>query len=294
MQKLSKAKIKGSNKTGINLYFEVSYKVSKLITKKYSTSFSLATSLLEKDIRYAIYSIYGFVRLADEIVDSFLDYDKSFLLNKLNDDLNYALENGISDNPILTAFADTVREYDIDKKYINAFMESMRFDLIKLDYKNADELEKYIYGSANVVGLMCLRVFCKKQNELFDKLRYPAERLGSAFQKVNFLRDLNNDINILGRSYFPEMEQDTFNEETKRLIEESIEKDFMEAHKGIKQLPGRSKLAVTLAYYYYKALLTKIRKTTVQNVIAKRIRISNFKKYLIFVKVWFIYKTKMI
>lgn len=278
----------------VNLYFDVSYKISKLITKKYSTSFSLATSLLEKDVRYAIYAVYGFVRLADEIVDSFHDFDKAFLLNKLNDDLNYALENGISDNPVLASFAKTVREYDIDIKYINAFMDSMKFDLNKLDYKNHGELEKYIYGSANVVGLMCLKVFCNKQQELFDKLEHPAEKLGSAFQKVNFLRDLKNDINNLGRTYFPEISKNTFNEETKSMIEESIEKDFKEAHKGIKKLPGRSKLAVALAYYYYTILFLKIRKTTAKNVISKRIRISNLKKYFIFLKVWFMYKTKMI
>ncbi len=294
LQKLSQYKNMSSTKTGLSLYFDVSYKISHLITKKYSTSFSLATSLLEKEVRYAIYAIYGFVRLADEIVDTFHDYDKEFLLGKLDKDLNYALENGISDNPILASFADTVRKYGIDKKYIDAFMDSMRFDLTKLNYKNTNELDQYIYGSANVVGLMCLRVFCKGQNELFDKLEYPAERLGSAFQKVNFLRDLKDDINQLGRSYFPEIEHNTFNENTKALIEKSIDKDFKEAHVGIKQLPGRSKFAVALAYYYYTALFEKIRKTKAETVIKKRIRIPDFKKYLIILKVWFIYKTKMI
>ncbi len=278
----------------VNFYFEVSNEISKLITKKYSTSFSLATSLLEKNVRNAIYAVYGFVRLADEIVDSFHEYDKNFLLNKLNNDLDYSLEHGISTNPILAAFAHTVKTYNIEKKHINSFMDSMKFDLIKMDYKNTEELDKYIYGSANVVGLMCLKVFCNGQQNLFDKLKYPAEKLGAAFQKVNFLRDLKEDISNLGRSYFPEISNNSFNEETKKLIEKSIEKDFFDARKGIKQLPGKSKLAVALAYYYYIGLFNKIKKTKASVVIKKRIRIPNLKKYLIFIKVWLMYKTKMI
>ncbi len=278
----------------VNFYFEVSNKISELITKKYSTSFSLATSLLEKDVRDAIYAVYGFVRLADEIVDSFHNFDKNFLLNKLNNDLDYALENGISDNPVLAAFAHTVKKYDIKTKHINSFMESMKFDLIKHNYKNTNELDEYIYGSANVVGLMCLKVFCNGQQNLFETLEYPAEKLGAAFQKVNFLRDLKEDIKNLGRSYFPEISNNSFNEETKKIIEKSIEKDFTEAYKGIKQLPGKSKLAVALAYYYYITLFRKIKRTAAKDVIKKRIRISNLRKYLIFLKVWWKYKTKTI
>jgi phytoene/squalene synthetase len=278
----------------VDFYIENCYRVSKLITNQYSTSFSLATSLLEKEKKHAIYAIYGFVRLADEIVDSFHKYDKTFLLNRLNEDLNYSLNNGISTNPILTAFADTVKKYNIDNEYIEAFMKSMYYDLTKTIYTETKEIESYIYGSADVVGLMCLKVFCNGQKHLFEKLKQPAQKLGSAFQKVNFLRDLKNDINNLGRTYFPEIANNTFNEHTKKLIENSIEKDFDEAWQGLKQLPGRSKLAVAIAYYYYKSLLGKIKKTPAQKVISKRIRISNLKKYLIIIKVTFMYKTKLI
>jgi phytoene/squalene synthetase len=278
----------------VDFYIENSYKISRLITKEYSTSFSLATSLLEKDKKRAIYAIYGFVRLADEIVDSFHGYDKAFLLKKLNDDLDYALENGISTNTVLTAFADTVKKYGINLEYIQSFMKSMENDLTKAEYKNDTEFENYIYGSADVVGLMCLKVFCNGENGLFDQLKYPAQKLGSAFQKVNFLRDLKEDINLLGRSYFPEISNKAFNTQTKQLIEASIQKDFEEAWIGLKQLPGRSKLAVALAFYYYKSLFNKIKRTPAEQVIKKRMRISNLKKYLIIIKVSFMYKTKLI
>jgi phytoene/squalene synthetase len=278
----------------IDFYIENSYKISKLITKKYSTSFSLATSLLEKDKRRAIYAIYGFVRLADEIVDTFHGYDKAFLLNKLNEDLDYALKNGISTNTILTAFTDAVKEYNISIEHIQAFMESMENDLTKTEYTNSKDLNAYIYGSADVVGLMCLKVFCNGQSDLFKKLEAPAQKLGSAFQKVNFLRDLKDDINNLGRSYFPEISNNTFNQQTKNTIEQSIQKDFDQAWIGVKQLPGRSKLAVALAFYYYKNLFFKIKKTPAGQVIRKRIRISNLQKYLIILQVSFLYKTKLI
>ena len=278
----------------IDFYIENSYKISKLITKKYSTSFFLATSLLKKDIKQAIHAIYGFVRLTDEIVDSFHGYDKEFLINKFNEDLDYALKNGISTNPILTAFAYTVKKYSISIKNIQAFMKSMKDDLIKSKYMNSKDLDAYIHGSADVVGLMCLKVFCNGKNGLFDKLKHPAQKLGSAFQKVNFLRDLKDDINNLGRSYFPEISNNTFNQQTKYAIEESIEKDFDKAWPGVKQLPGRSKLAVALAFYYYKRLFLKIKRTPFEQVLKKRIRISKLQKYLIIMQVYFLYKTKLI
>lgn len=278
----------------IDFYIENSYKISRLITKEYSTSFSLATSLLEKDKKRSIYAIYGFVRLADEIVDSFHGYDKAFLLNKLNDELDYVLTNGISTNPVLTAFADTVKKYGINPEYIQSFMKSMENDLTKAEYTSLKEFESYVYGSADVVGLMCLKVFCNGKNELFENLKQPAQKLGSAFQKVNFLRDLKDDINILGRSYFPEISNNEFNRQTKQLIEESVQKDFDEAWIGLKQLPGRSKLAVALAFYYYQSLFNKIKRTPAELVIKKRMRISNFKKYLIIIQVAFMYKTKLI
>ncbi len=281
-------------KMSFKFFIDNSYAVSALITHKYSTSFSLATSLLEKEKKQAIYALYGFVRLADEIVDSFHDFDKSFLLRKLNEDLQYALDNDISTNPILLAFANTVKKYNIDPKHIQAFMNSMEYDLTKTSYVNTDDLNKYIYGSADVVGLMCLKIFCNGEYTLYKKLELPAQKLGSAFQKVNFLRDLKDDIQALGRTYFPEISENELNEQNKKIIEDSIRKNFKEARKGITDLPGKSKLAVTLAYYYYKNLFEKIVKTPASKVLQKRIRISNFKKYLIILKVYFMYKTKLI
>lgn len=278
----------------VNFFIDNSYKISELITKEYSTSFSLATSLLEKEKRRAIYAVYGFVRLADEIVDSFHGFDKSFLLQKLNEDLQYALENNMSTNAILMAFADSVKKYNISREHIQAFMDSMKYDLTKTSYNNSDELNKYIYGSADVVGLMCLKIFCNGQPSLYKTLKDPAQKLGSAFQKVNFIRDLKDDIKRLGRNYFPEIFDKPFDVHSKKLIEESIEKDFNDALIGVKQLPGRSKLAVALAYYYYKSLFEKIKRTAPEEILSKRVRLSNLRKYLILVKVGTMYKTKLI
>jgi phytoene/squalene synthetase len=278
----------------IEFYIENSYKLSELITKKYSTSFSLATSLLERDKRKAIYAIYGFVRLVDEIVDSFHGYDKPFLLSNLNEQLQYALDNGISTNTVLAAFTDTVKKYSISTEHIHAFMESMKYDLTKTEYASTEELNRYIYGSADVVGLMCLKVFCNGNQALYDKLEYSAQRLGSAFQKVNFLRDLKEDNKELGRTYFPEIINNQFDKISKRLIEQSIEKDFKDAWIGVKQLPGRSKLAVGLAYFYYKTLFDKIKTTNPEQILLERVRINNLRKYFILVKVSVLYKTKLI
>jgi len=277
----------------VGFYIDNSYKLSELITKKYSTSFSMATSLLEKDKRKAIYAIYGFVRLADEIVDSFNGYNNTFLLNNLNEQLQYALENGISNNMVLAAFVDTVIKYNISPKHIEAFMESMKSDLTKAEYTSTEELNTYIYGSADVIGLMCLKVFCNGNQLLYDQLEKSAQKLGSAFQKVNFLRDLKDDNNELGRSYFPEITNNKFDKASKLLIEQSIENDFDEAWIGIKQLPGRSKLAVALAFFYYKTLFDKIKKTKPETILSKRVRINNLKKYLILVRVGVMYKTKL-
>lgn len=278
----------------VEFFIENSYKVSKLITKEYSTSFSLATSFLEKEHRRAIYAVYGFVRLADEIVDSFHDFDKVFLLQKLNEDMHYALENQISTNVILVAFANTVKKHNISREHIQSFMNSMSSDLTKSEFHNSKELEKYIYGSADVVGLMCLKIFCDGHTSLYQTLEVLAQKLGSAFQKVNFIRDLKEDMQDLGRTYFPEIYDKPFDLESKKLIEESIEKDFKEAWIGVKQLPGRSKLAVALAYYYYKTLFEKIKRTSPEKMISKRIRISNFKKRMILIKVMILYKTNLI
>jgi len=278
----------------VEFFKKICYTHSELITRKYSTSFSFATSLMEKEKRKAIYAIYGFVRLADEIVDSFHGYDKQFLLDTLQKDLAYALENKISINPILLAFADTVTQCNIPAEHIEAFMESMRCDLTKTTYTSENEIGEYIYGSANVVGLMCLKVFCNGEDKLYKHLQKPAESLGSAFQKVNFLRDLNFDLNELGRTYFPELQQGAFNHENKALIQQSIEHDFRLAYEGIRQLPGKSKLAVLIAYYYYNALFKKIKKCHPDEILNQRIRISNLKKYLIIMKVYCLFKLKLI
>ena len=278
----------------VDFYINSSYDISKLVTKKYSTSFSLATSLLEDEKRRAVYAVYGFVRLADEIVDSLHGYDKSFLLKKLYEDLNYALENGISTNPIIVAFASTVKKYDINQDHIRAFMNSMEYDLSKTTYSNVKDLNEYIYGSADSVGLMCLKIFCYDKPSLYESLEFSAQKLGSAFQKVNFLRDLKDDLNGLGRSYFPEIIESRLNHENKKQIELSIKKDFDDALVGVKQLPGRSKLAVALAYYYYNGLLKKIANTPPEKIMNQRMRISNFRKYLIILKTMILYKTKLI
>ena len=272
--------------TNIDFFKQTCYRISELITKKYSTSFSLAVSLLEKEERKAIYAIYGFVRLADEIVDSFDGFDKEFLLEKLKSDLDYALLNGISTNPVILAFVDTVKKYRIEKKFIDAFIRSMEYDLYKTNYKTQHELEQYIYGSAEVVGLMCLKVFCKEDENLFSELVPYAKSLGSAFQKVNFLRDINADMNKLGRIYFPEFHSSPFDEKNKQTIIYSIEKDFEHAKKGIKKLPGKAKLAVSLAYHYYRSLLNKIKKVPVSEILSRRIRVPNLQKIAIFLKVY--------
>ena len=278
----------------VAFYIENSYKVSELITNKYSTSFSLATSVLEKEKRKAIYAIYGFVRLADEIVDSLHTYDKPFLLAKLNEDQAYAMQNGISTNLILASFVDTVKKYRIKKEHIDAFMQSMEYDLTKTNYTETSDLNHYIYGSADVVGLMCLTVFCNGNEALYNELEYPAQKLGSAFQKVNFIRDLREDTGDLGRNYFPEISVDKFSKETKSLIEKSIQQDFDEAFTGIKRLPGRSKLAVGLAYYYYLSLFNKIKRASPDKILSMRVRISNLIKYLIIIRVGILYKLKFI
>ncbi len=268
----------------IEMYNSVSFGISRLITRRYSTSFSLATSLLEKEKRKAIYGIYGFVRIADEIVDSFQGYDQAMLLQKLHDDFRLAMRTGISVNPVLTSFVETVKKYNIDKEHVDAFMASMEADLSKSTYKTQQEIQQYIYGSADVVGLMCLKVFCNGDEASYNELKLPAQRLGTAFQKVNFLRDLKNDLQTLGRSYFPELSSFELNAETKRLIETSIEQDFEMASIGIRRLPGRSRLAVRLAYSYYRGLFNKIKRTAPSQVMNKRIRISNLRKYFIIFK----------
>lgn len=271
---------------GIDFFKRTSYQISELITRKYSTSFSLSVSLLDNAERDAIYGIYGFVRLADEIVDTFdASFDRKYLLDKLREDAQYAILHGISANPIILSFADTVNKYKIDWSYIDAFLRSMDYDLVKTDYSTREELTDYIYGSAEVVGLMCLKVFCKGDETLYDQLFKYARSLGSAFQKVNFLRDISSDTNELGRIYFPELTQSHLNEEVKSILIRSIEQDFAHAKIRIDRLPGNAKIAVLLAYRYYLSLLEKLKKTPADQILHRRIRISDTKKMFILSKV---------
>jgi len=278
----------------MQLYNKTSVNVSRLVTKSYSTSFSIATSLFEKEMRDAIYSIYGFVRFADEIVDTFHDFDKKYLLEKFESDYYDAVKQGISLNPVLQSFQQTVKKFSISDEHIQAFLTSMKYDLYKNDYSNKVTADNYIYGSADVVGLMCLKVFCNGDVNLYNELEFPARKLGSAFQKVNFLRDLKNDMENLDRRYFPEFQQGMFDEKNKLAIIQDIEKDFNSAFVGIKKLPKRSKLAVLIAYYYYMSLLKKIKKTQANRILESRISVSNFKKMLLLLKAMFVYKLRLI
>lgn len=263
------------------LFDSVSTKCSKLITNDYSTSFSLGIRLLSPEIRPAVYSIYGFVRVADEIVDSFQGFDKKQLLDDFRLDTYKALEQKVSTNPVLNAFQEVVHKYSISRDHIDTFLDSMEMDLHKVEY-GQDGYEQYIVGSAEVVGLMCLKVFCLGDQTRYDQLEYSATRLGSAFQKINFLRDIKADYEGLGRSYFPNVDLSKFNDETKQKIEEDILLDFNDGLKGIKQLPKRARFGVYVAYFYYKSLFRKISGLQAQRIMNERIRISNSKKVSLF------------
>jgi len=261
-----------------NIFDEVSYSCSENVTKTYSTSFSLATRLLSENIRKDIYNIYGFVRFADEIVDSFHDYNKTELFNDFSDDLEKALTSKIHLNPILNSFQHTFHKYNIDKDLVNSFMKSMRMDLTKKKYSTVKEYKEYIYGSADVVGLMCLKVFVQGDSKLYNKLKNNAMKLGSAFQKVNFLRDLKADKEDLNRTYFPNTKFEKLNESEKNEIINEIENDFKDGLEGIKQLPLDAKFGVFMAYRYYNQLLKKLKKTPATEIINRRIRVPNLKK----------------
>ena len=276
------------------LFDSISNESATLITKKYSTSFSIAVRLLAPDIRQAIYNIYGFVRVADEIVDSFEGYPKEELLNRFEGEYQYAIEIGISTNPVINAFQKTVKEYNIEAKLVESFLKSMRADLNKQVYENQEEIDEYIYGSADVVGLMCLKVFVKGDQEKYLNLKEPAMKLGSAFQKVNFLRDLNEDFENLNRSYFPNINPNKLSETDKKKVLTEIKKDFEEAYVGIVKLPKEAKLAVYVAYKYYSNLLYKIEKTPSAILKEKRIRVSNPKKMYLLIVSYFNFKLKMV
>ena len=260
------------------IFDEVSYSCSEKVTKTYSTSFSLATRLLSKNIRRDIYNIYGFVRFADEIVDSFHDYDKKELFKDFSLDLDKALKNKIHLNPILNSFQHTFHKYDIDISLVDAFMKSMKMDLSKKKYSTVKEFKEYIYGSADVVGLMCLKVFVQGNKKLYLSLKENAMSLGSAFQKVNFLRDLKADKEDLNRSYFPNTSFKNLDEKDKGFIISDIENDFSKGLEGIKNLPIEAKFGVFMAYRYYNQLLKKLKKTPATEIINRRIRVPNLKK----------------
>ena len=260
------------------IFDEVSEMCSKTVTESYSTSFSLATRMLSLSIRQDIYNIYGFVRFADEIVDSFHDYNKEELLDNFEKELRYSITNKISLNPILNSFQKTLLKYDINIELVNSFLKSMRWDLDKKVYLNKQEFDEYIYGSADVVGLMCLKVFVSGDQDKFNQLKPYAMSLGSAFQKVNFLRDLKADHESLNRSYFPNLNIDKFDEKSKQFILNEIDKDFTNALKGILLLPSSARFGVYTAYKYYLKLLNKLRKTDPLKIKNSRIRVPNYQK----------------
>ena len=259
------------------LFDQFSSRASKIITDAYSTSFSLGILYIDKRIRGDIYAIYGFVRTADEIVDSFDGYDKKTLLENFKIETREALDKSISVNPILNSFQNTVHNYNIQYELIELFFQSMEMDLKKINY-DMDNYEKYILGSAEVVGLMCLRVFTENNNQAYEELKPFAMKLGAAFQKVNFLRDLKDDFHLLGRTYFPNLNLMDFNPQAKKQIEQDIERDFATALPGIKKLPRSSRKGVYLAYVYYLSLFNKIKRLPVQGLLQKRVRINNGKK----------------
>jgi len=261
-----------------SIFDAVSKDCSRIITQTYSTSFSMATKMLANSIRQDIYNIYGFVRLADEIVDSFHDYDKEALFIQFEADLESALNNKISLNPILNSFQQTYHTYSIDKDMVDAFMNSMRQDLYKTVYHTDEEYKNYIYGSADVVGLMCLKVFVNGNHEKYEALKETAMALGSAFQKVNFLRDLKADHDELNRTYFPNTDLNNLDEVSKKAIIDDIENDFAEGLKGIKQLPLEAKFGVFMAYRYYNQLLVKLKTTPALEIKSTRIRVPDYKK----------------
>ena len=277
------------------LFDEVSFDTSKLVTKKYSTSFSLAVKMLSTTIRSAIYNIYGFVRFADEIVDTFHDYKKEELLDDFEKEYYKALENGISLNPILNSFQATVKRYNITDDLVKSFLKSMRADLSKTAYETEEEYNEYIYGSADVVGLMCLKVFVDGDDEKYNELKNAAMRLGSAFQKVNFLRDLKDDFELLNRSYFPNVDLTSLDTESKDIIIKEIEDDFDFAfNHGILKLPVEAKFGVYMAYRYYRRLLKKLNSVPSSEIIETRVRISDPMKINLLARSYVKYKLNMI
>tara|TARA_Y100000996_G_scaffold224274_1_gene176412 strand:- start:558 stop:1397 length:840 start_codon:yes stop_codon:yes gene_type:complete len=276
------------------IFDSISEDLSKVVTEKYSTSFSMATRLIHGSIRQDIYNIYGFVRVADEIVDTFHQYPKKKILDRFEEDVYMAIKQKISINPILNSFQNTVNKYKIDVKLIEAFLQSMRWDLNKKIYSNDKDYKKYIYGSADAVGLMCLKIFVKGDEDLYEKLKKYAMSLGSAFQKVNFLRDINMDFEVLDRTYFPGLDVNKFDEKSKKNIIDDIEKDFNIALKGIVMLPIEARFGVYIAYKYYIKLLEKLKKTPSLEIKDSRIRVPNYQKAFILLNCYFKYNLKLL
>jgi 15-cis-phytoene synthase len=277
------------------LFDNVSNDFSKMVTKKYSTSFSLAVNMLSPKIRADIYNIYGFVRFADEIVDTFHDFDKKQLMSHFEKDYYFAKEHKISLNPILNSFQQTVNRYNIPDEMVQAFLKSMKADLHKTEYNTKEEYDEYIFGSADVVGLMCLKVFVNGDEAQYLELKDAAMRLGSAFQKVNFLRDLKDDFELLNRSYFPNIDLGKLDAASKQLIIEEIEEDFEFAYNnGILKLPVEAKFGVYMAYRYYRRLLSKLKNLPSEKIMDTRIRISNSMKINLLARSYVKYKLNII
>lgn len=276
------------------IFDNVSRSCSRMVTNSYSTSFSLATKMLAPSIRQDIYNIYGFVRFADEIVDTFHNYEKENLFNDFEKDLHKSIESRISLNPILNSFQETVHKYGIQKELYNSFMDSMRLDLHKSEYLSMAEYKQYIYGSADVVGLMCLKVFVNGDITRYEDLKESAMSLGSAFQKVNFLRDLKADYDELSRSYFPNVDLSQLNEINKKQIIQEIEEDFHKGLKGIAHLPVEAKFGVYTAYIYYKKLLQKLKKIPSLEIKTRRVRVPNYEKAGLLAKSYISYRLNLI
>jgi phytoene synthase len=277
----------------IHLFEELCHTISKATTRKYSTSFSLGIQAISPRIRTDIYAVYGFVRLADEIVDSFHGYNKGKLLKQLRDETFEAIAAGISINPILHSFQRTVNKYQIDHQHIDTFLKSMEMDLQQIEY-NDQKYDEYILGSAEVVGLMCLKIFVDGNQQQYEQLKPAAMKLGSAFQKVNFLRDLRDDYVELGRTYFPGVRMEQFDTKAKQQIEQEIDTEFREALAGIKKLPTQARFGVYLAYVYYISLFRKIQRIPAEVIVKKRVRIPNAKKLSLVMSSYFQYKMQMI
>ncbi len=275
------------------LYDETALACSKLITQAYSTSFTLGIKTLHKRFHLPIYAVYGFVRYADEIVDTFHGFDKAMLLKRFKEDTYRAIAEKISLNPVLHSFQLVVNQYHIDHELIEAFLYSMELDLLEKAYTQ-EGYQAYIYGSAEVVGLMCLRIFCEGDFLMYDTLKESAQKLGAAFQKVNFLRDMRSDFWERGRTYFPQIDFQTFDQSTKKAIEADIIQDFDAAYQGILNLPKGARLGVYLAYIYYKKLLKKITKLPVQSILNKRVRVSDSRKMTLWLQSYVKYKLNYI